>query len=452
MSIVDCRLSIKDRLLTNALDDGPLIEKDSSLRSNLGDANLGRFMRIKWRFSAATTAAILLLLAGCTRVIRTDDWTFSEDVAFLDQHTDVIVLGRGGAAQIAVVPQYQGRVMTSTVGGYRAAGNGWINRKLIAANVIQPHINVFGGEDRFWMGPEGGQFAIFFKPGDAFDLDHWQTPAVIDTEPYEVVDQTSRSLAFRKRAQLANYSGTTFNVKIDRVVRLLDDSDLSLKLSVTRESGVKVVAYETENTITNIGDSAWTRAGGLLSIWILGMFKHSARTTVVVPFRSGPEQRLGPIVNDAYFGTVPSYRLKIGDGVLFFSGDGKYRSKIGVNPRRARPLLGSYDATRGVLTIVQYTLPRGASAYVNSMWELQEHPFAGDVVNSYNDGPTKPGQQPLGPFYEIESSSPAAALAPEQSITHVHRTYHFTGPRERLNRIASSVLGVGLDEIEAALN
>jgi hypothetical protein len=25
-----------------------------------------------------------------------------------------------------------------------------------------PHINVFGGEDRFWLGPEGGQFSIFF--------------------------------------------------------------------------------------------------------------------------------------------------------------------------------------------------------------------------------------------------------------------------------------------------
>jgi hypothetical protein len=37
-------------------------------------------------------------------------------------------------------------------------GFGWINRKLIASRKIQPHINVFGGEDRFWIGPEGGQF------------------------------------------------------------------------------------------------------------------------------------------------------------------------------------------------------------------------------------------------------------------------------------------------------
>ena len=41
------------------------------------------------------------------------------------------------------------------------------------------------GEDRFWLGPEGGQFALFFKKGDPFDLDHWQTPAMMDTEPFE---------------------------------------------------------------------------------------------------------------------------------------------------------------------------------------------------------------------------------------------------------------------------
>ena len=27
------------------------------------------------------------------------------------------------------------------------------------------HVNVFGGEDRFWLGPEGGQYSIFFVKG-----------------------------------------------------------------------------------------------------------------------------------------------------------------------------------------------------------------------------------------------------------------------------------------------
>jgi len=85
------------------------------------------------------------------------------------------------------------------------------------------------------------------------------------------------------------------------------------------------------------------------------------------------------------------------------------------------------------------------------MWEVQKDPYKGDVINSYNDGAPKPGAKPLGPFYELETSSPAAALAPGQSLTHVNRTFHFVGPEESLDKIALAVLGTGLKEINGAL-
>jgi hypothetical protein len=84
------------------------------------------------------------------------------------------------------------------------------------------------------------------------------------------------------------------------------------------------------------------------------------------------------------------------------------------------------------------------------MWEIQKEPFAGDVVNSYNDGPPAPGAKPLGPFYELETSSPAAALDPGASLLHIHRTFHFVGDRDGLSRIAEAVLGVPLAEVESA--
>ena len=88
--------------------------------------------------------------------------TFGDALAFLREHTDVILLAAGDA-QVAVVAEYQGRVMTSTSGGADGPSYGWINREAIASGERQPHINVFGGEDRFWLGPEGGQFSIFSK-------------------------------------------------------------------------------------------------------------------------------------------------------------------------------------------------------------------------------------------------------------------------------------------------
>jgi hypothetical protein len=160
---------------------------------------------------------------------------------------------------------------------------------------------------------------------------------------------------------------------------------------------------------------------------------------------------LGAPVNADYFGRVPPERLVVKDKVVFFSGDGRYRSKIGISPRRALPTCGSYDAANNVLTLAQLTLPAQTTEYVNSMWEIQKDPFSGDAVNSYNDGPPSPGAKPLGPFYELESSSPALALAPGKSYTHVHRTLHLIGSRSELDAIAQAKLGVGLDEIISAL-
>ena len=266
-----------------------------------------------------------------------------------------------------------------------------------------------------------------------------------------MAEQDSRHVRFRHAGRLVNYSGTVLDLRVDRTVRLLDREAASRLLGGALPEALRLVAFESENTLTNTGPSGWTKQSGLLSVWILGMFKPSPRTTVVVPFREGPEKDLGPVVNDAYFGKVPKERLAKGDGLLFFSGDGLYRSKIGLSPRRARPILGSYDATRGVLTIVAFDRPEGATDYVNSMWEIQKEPFAGDVVNSYNDGPPAPGAKPLGPFYELETSSPAAALAPGQSLTHVHRTLHLQGDERDLDAVARRVLGVSLERVLSAL-
>jgi Family of unknown function (DUF6786) len=84
------------------------------------------------------------------------------------------------------------------------------------------------------------------------------------------------------------------------------------------------------------------------------------------------------------------------------------------------------------------------------MWQIQDSPYNGDVVNSYNDGPPEPGKPPLGPFYEIETSSPAAELKPGQHVTHIHRTIHLQGPISQLDAIARATLGVGLERIEKA--
>lgn len=392
--------------------------------------------------------ALILALAvgGCGPGSNTsNEDSYGSTLDFLKRHTEVVELtDSSGLARIIVAPAWQGRVMTSTDGGLQGMGNGWVNRDFIAAGQLKDQFNPFGGEDRLWIGPEGGRFSIFFPEGSTFDLANWQTPPPIDTEPFEVVSAEQDRVKVNKRFALKNYSGTVFDVEIDRTVRLLSRDAAFAALGVAPAEGISLVAYESVNRLRNAGPEAWSADTGLLSIWIMGMFTASPEATVVVPFNPGDESALGIRINTDYFGDIPPDRLMVGEDVAFFRGDGKYRSKIGVSRQRVRPVAGAYDSGRGVLTIVQFTFDPAATRFVNSQWKLEGDPFGGDVFNSYNDDGN------LGAFYELESLSPAQELQPGEAVEHLHRTMHLRGDQAALDAVSRDVLGVGLSEIEAA--
>ena len=384
--------------------------------------------------------------------------TFADDLKFMQTHTPIVVL-RDGDAAVAVAPDYQGRVMTSTFDAEAGPSFGWINRPVIGKGLLsneqkkgklEEHIYIFGGEERFWLGPEGGQYAIFFKPGTKFEFSDWTTPPAIDTEPFKLIEQTGTSAKFEHATELVNHSGTKFSTGIERTVKLLEPQVAAQLLDVQLGEGLRMVAYETDNRITNTGSAAWTPETGLLSIWILGMYNPSPETTVVIPFEPGDEEQLGAKVNDTYFGKVPPEYLRIEEKELFFRGDGTRRGKIGINAQRSKGIAGSYDAAGKVLNIVTYNVQESPNGFVNSMWEVQEAPYSGDVINSYNDGSPEPGKPPLGPFYELETSSPAAALQPGETLKHVQRTFHIQGTEEELNVLAERLLGVSINDIKAA--
>ena len=368
--------------------------------------------------------------------------TFGYDLAFISKYKEVIVLGgKTSPAKVILVKDYQGRVMTSTATGTMGNSYGWINYKLIESGETKPHMNPVGGEDRFWLGPEGGQFALYFKKGDPFDFDHWQTPRVIDTESFEIVSSDSLHAVFKKSVGVTNYQGFQFSIDIQREIKLLKETDILREFGISTEI-LKAVAYQSTNSVTNTGKEDWTRKNGLLSIWILGMFNPSDKTVIALPHHVSGEANM---ITDNYFGSIPSNRITKSDSLLLLKADGKYRGKVGVAPSIAKNMVGSYDAEKHILTLVKFDLdPHGA--YVNSKWEKQKEPFKGDAVNSYNDGPIADGSQ-LGPFYELESSSPAVALKRGETFTHRHITMHLEGDEEELNKVAEKTLGTGLKRI-----
>jgi hypothetical protein len=393
------------------------------------------------RFLAAIACA-LMLGTSCTDNKRVDlpAGSFAYDLAFLQRHDSVIVL-QSGEARVVVSPKYQGKVFTSSAAGDGGASFGWIHYKAFEG-AADAHMNAYGGENRLWLGPEGGKFSLFFPPGAKMEFANWKTPAAFDTEAWTVTAMDARSVELRKEFSLTNYAGTALSIGIGRTISILDGAAIDSTLGLAADTSVKAVGYRTVNTLTNTGKEAWTETTGMPCLWLLDMFNPSPATTIVIPFGGDSSK---PATTD-YFGEIAADRIKYANNVLFFKADGKSRGKLGIHPRRARAVAGSYDAAHHVLTITVFDTDTSAR-YLNQEWNTTKPPFSGDAVNAYNDGPLADGSQ-MGPFYELESVSPAAFLAPGEMQVHGHAVFHFMGSEEGLDVIATKVLGVSLRSTE----
>jgi hypothetical protein len=382
--------------------------------------------------------------------------SYAEVRDFLAKHTQLIELADPAGARVAVAPMYQGRVMTSSCNGPDGMSFGFVNRDFISAGVPNRHFNNYGGEERMWISPEGGQFSLWFKPGvKQQTLADWFTPPELNEGPWPVVAREGNtSVRMAAKMKLQNTSGTRFDVEVARGVRLLSTADCGklfgpAALKTLSQHGVKMVAYETMNQITNLGP-AMTKENGLISIWMLGMLNAGPETVVLVPYKTGGPSQLGPAVQSDYFGKIPQERLKILPEAVLFRADGQFRSKIGTSQRRAKDMVGSIDFLSDVLTLMKFSMPRNPAdnLYMNNLWGGPlAQPFVGDVMNSYNDGPSEPGKKGMGAFYELESLSPAKELKTGESISHKNVTVHIQADLDTLTQSAKEILGVDLEKV-----
>jgi hypothetical protein len=296
-----------------------------------------------------------------------------------------------------------------------------------------------------WLGPEGGKFSLFFKPGTAMDFKNWQTPPAIDTEPWRTVSASDKKVSLVKPMELLNYSGTTLKLTVERDIEVIEKESIETQLGITLDKSVKSVAFRTTNTIINTDEKEWNKQTGAPCLWNLDMLSPSPETVIVIPYE---ERAAGKVATTDYFGEISGDRIRYSKGILLFKADGKSRGKLGIGPQRAKNIAGSYDGVNGVLTITLFDIDPNAT-YLNQEWTVEKDPFAGDAVNAYNDGPLADGGQ-LGPFYEIESVSPAAFLKPGEKLVHRHSVFHFTGEKTQLDQLSAKVLGISLNDIAAA--
>jgi hypothetical protein len=422
-----------------------------------------RIMNVRCR--AAVFCSLAILFPAVARAAepaatgKGDSMTYRQVKDFLSRHTKVVELTDGASGRVLVCPEYQGRVMTSTCSGEDGASLGWINQNFIKEGKPSAQFNNYGGEDRIWLSPEGGQFSLWFGPGIKQEFANWFTPPALNDGAFAAVpvvhdnpgkDFDKTIIDMHRDMKFSNAAKTNFNLLVDRSVQLLGVEAFGKLFgadaqALVADGKLNSVGFESANKITNHG-APMKKANGLVSIWILSMMNSSPETVIIAPYRSGSEAELGPVVKADYFGVVPPERLKITPEAVLFRGDSHYRAKIGLSQRRVKPMAGSINYRDGILTLVTYDMPANPAdhMYLNNAWDLpQKQPFVGDVLNSYNDGPPAS----LGAFYEIESLSPAQELAPGQSLRHRHVTFHIQGDLPALARLAKITLGVDLDKV-----
>ena len=202
--------------------------------------------------------------------------SFFFDLNFLKDHDSSLVVLESGQSKIIVSPKYQGKVFTSTANGDSGTSFGWVHYK--AFEETNAHINAYGGENRVWIGPEGGRFSVFFPKDSAMVFENWKTPAGFDTEAWTMVSQDGVSVTLQKNTKLINYAGTLLSLSVTRKIKILDGEEIKAALGLDSTTRLQMVGYTTENMVTNEGKKAWTKKTGAPCLWILEMFTPSDKT------------------------------------------------------------------------------------------------------------------------------------------------------------------------------
>lgn len=389
------------------------------------------------------TGLLAALPIGCS--MRT---SYREDVAFLRRHTTVHEL-RVGHGRVAVTPELQGRVITASF-AHDGPSLGWMDRAAIEAlpapSVRDPAAGV-GGLDRAWLGPEGGPFALFFAPQAEQTILNRKVPAPLWQVAFDVLRDNKTLIAMRAQMTLTNAAGTEFQIDCLRSVQALNLEELERQLDLVVPDDVAYVGFGTHHKLVNRGTDPWTRESGTIALRDIGQFPLSPHAAIIAPLDG---EAPGAPARLMYPDSAPPPEDMVIDharNVALIRADHATSCQLGFGRERSLDRLGSIDFDRRLLTVVLFHKPATPTPYVNGAYRtVQADPFDGHV-SAIGTFPVAGDEG----YYELESASPAALLAPSASITHRHRVMLFQGPLPSLSRVSEKLLGITLEEVRARL-
>lgn len=383
---------------------------------------------------------LLLTKTSYAQQLRSDANSFLADYRLLKQKFTPLVLKRDNQA-LLVIPELQGRIMSVTLDSLDDQSIGWFNRDYLQQEHTERNA-VIGGAQRLMFGPETGQYSMFFQPNTRQTAEHIYSQDAITFQPYPVKTVSENAVKMQTQIKLINYSGHEFKLNLQREISLFSKTEIQSQLNMTIPRNVKFMGYGSKDSLQNKTYRTLQKSTGLVSLWTLTAYRSNPTTTALIPFK-GSLKKATP-----YFNNVRASHTQIEDSYLLYRADGEYMNKIGIPVKNTKPIMAAYDASRNLLTIQTFYISNKPNAnYLTASWLQPKTDYEGEIVNIFNDGPDDEGNY-FGHFYEMEASSAAFELAPNEIQSHFHNIYHFQGNKNQLNTITSKLLGVSLSDIK----
>ena len=332
--------------------------------------------------------------------------SYHDALNYLAERTSVVELYDRLGGRVAVCPEWNGRILTSTFGGLEGNSFGCINTQAIDTGDSEN----FGGEDQWTISPLAISFAVESTKENNVVLRRTLRMADANGKPAEFYLMRSISLLGRQKI------GTLFG---DTVADALKQDDVS------------VVAFRSKNTVMS-------QEKACLASRQRGMFNAYPHTFIIIS--TPPEGFLTePLQVDIdYLGGAPHGRIRrllSGDSsrAQLIRADGHGWCQATIPFSAAPPIFGAVELRFGVLTLLMFDVPDGMAKDE-------------DVIRICNHGRPQRDRWGWATYYEINSFSATREFLPGSSLSLFQYVLHISADNEILDRIVREIFDVSLKE------
>jgi len=331
--------------------------------------------------------------------------SYYDALNYIAQKTSVIELYDQWGGRVAVCPEWNGRILTSTCDGLKGNSFGYINVQAIEENKPEE----IGGEDQWTVSPLVYSFAVESIREKKIVLQ--RTRLMNDTLGKLVEMHFLRTITLLNQQNLGDWFGST-------VADALELEDVS------------AVGYSTENLVR-------TQEKAHIASRQRGMYNAHPFSFVIIstPQTLWEEEPFPVEIN--YLGGTPHGRTRRLPQALLLRADGYGQCQAAMPYSTAPPILGAVEFGLGALTLWTFDMPKNSDS-------------EDDLIRIYNSGRTYTGKSDFRKsgwetYYELNCFSAAKKIQPAETLYYCQHTLHVVADNKTLDGIVQEIFDVSLE-------